>query len=140
MARIVIDVNVIISAAFGGKPLEALVLAFKDHDVFVSEAVIRELDHTLLKLFGKPSREQRLFIEERIHQIMVMATCLHVSTDITRSRDPGGDHYLSLCKESNADSLITGDKDLLSISQSDLEKNGISTQILTPTAFLTTAA
>ena len=140
MARVVIDANGIISAAFGGKPLEALVLAFRDHEVFVSESVIGELDHTLLKLSGKLSRDQRLFVEERIHQIMAMATCLEVSTHITLSRDPGDDHYLSLCKESNADFLITDDKDLLSISQNDLEKNRISTQILTPTAFLTAVA
>jgi putative PIN family toxin of toxin-antitoxin system len=138
MARIVIDANVVVSAAFGGKPLEALVLAFKDHDVFVSETVIRELNQTVLKLSGKLSPEQRVFIEARIQQIMAMATCLDVSTPITLSRDPGDDHYLSLCKESNADFLITGDKDLLSISQNDLEKYGISTQILTPTLFLTT--
>ena len=140
MARVVIDVNVIISAAFGGKPLEALIVAFRDHEVFVSEEVISELNQTLLKLSGKLSREQRVFIEARIHQIIALATRLQVSTAITLSRDPGDDHCLSLCKESNADFLITGDKDLLGISQNDLEKNGLSTQILSPTAFVTAVA
>ena len=40
MARVVIDANVIISAAFGGKPLEAVLRAFRDHEVYVSDSIV----------------------------------------------------------------------------------------------------
>lgn len=47
-------------------------------------------------------------------------------------RDPKDDHYLSLCKEVGADSLITGDKDLLTISPKALQEKGMSCRIFTP--------
>jgi len=43
---------------------------------------------------------------------------------------------LSLCKEAEANYLVTGDKDLLSISSEALRKNGISCKIVTPQTFL----
>jgi predicted nucleic acid-binding protein len=39
MAKVVLDANVIISAAFGGKPLEAVERALKEHDVYISESI-----------------------------------------------------------------------------------------------------
>jgi predicted nucleic acid-binding protein len=36
MAKVVLDANVIISAAFGGKPLEAVVQALENHEVYLS--------------------------------------------------------------------------------------------------------
>jgi len=136
MARVVIDANVIISAAYGGTPLEAFVLALEGHVVHLSESVRRELEDTFLKLSRKLSKEQILFIQERIRQIVAIAKCIPVSSRVTLSRDAKDDHYLSLCKEAKADFLITGDKDLLSISPEDLKKNGISSSILTPKSFL----
>ncbi len=35
MARVVLDANVIISAAFGGKPLEAATMALANHEVYL---------------------------------------------------------------------------------------------------------
>jgi predicted nucleic acid-binding protein len=40
MAKVVIDANVIISAALGGKPLEAVLRAFRDHEIYVSESIV----------------------------------------------------------------------------------------------------
>jgi len=39
MAKVVIDANVIISAAFGGKPLEAVVRSLEDHEVYLSDTI-----------------------------------------------------------------------------------------------------
>jgi len=55
---------------------------------------------------------------------------------VTLSRDAADDHYLGLCKEAKIDFLITGDKDLLSISPEDLRRHGISCLILTARSFL----
>jgi predicted nucleic acid-binding protein len=75
-------------------------------------------------------------LEEKIRQLVSHAKKLSVSTHVVLSRDAKDDHYLSLCKEAEADVLVTGDKDLLSISSETLRKNGISCDILTPQAFL----
>ena len=136
MAKVVIDANVIISAAYGGKPLEAVTQALEKHEVYLSESIRRELEQTFVKLSRKLSREQILFIQEKVRQILAKAKCVTVSASVVLSRDVADDHYLGLCKEAKADFLITGDKDLLSISQEDLRKHGVSCLILTPRSFL----
>ncbi len=55
MAKIVIDANVMISAAFGGKPFEAVARALQEHDVFVSESIVEELERVIKKLSKKLS-------------------------------------------------------------------------------------
>lgn len=136
MAKVVVDANVIISAVFGGKPLEAVVRALEDHEVYVSEAITQELRGVLPGLSKKLSEEQLSFIHEKIQQLLTLATPISLSTHVVLSRDPKDDHYLSLCKETGADFLVTGDKDLLSLSQDQLKANGISCKIVSPQKFL----
>ena len=136
MAKIVIDANVMISAAFGGKPLEAVVRAMEDHEVYLSEAVERELRAVILGLSKKLSEDQMAFLEEKMRQWLSHARRVSVSARVALSRDAKDDHYLSLCKAARADFLITGDKDLLSVSEEVLKRNGISCQIITPQEFL----
>jgi predicted nucleic acid-binding protein len=113
MAKIVVDANVIISAAFGGKPLEAVVRALEDHEVYLSKS-----------------------IHEKIQQLLTLASHVSPATHVVLSRDPKDDHYLSLCKETGAEFLVTGDKDLLSISQEKLKANGILCKVVSPQEFL----
>ena len=136
MARVVLDANVLISAAFGGKPLEAVVKAMANHDIFVSESIERELKGVFTGLSKKLSSDQISFIQQNIGRLLSSAKRMSVSTQVVLSRDAKDDHYLSLCKEAGADFLITGDKDLLSIPQEKLNENGIPTLILTPQKFL----
>jgi hypothetical protein len=136
MAKVVVDANVIISAAFGGKPLEAVARALEDHDVYLSEAIAQELLGVLSGLSKKLSEDQLSFIHEKIQQLLTLATPVSLSTHVVLSRDPKGDHYLSLCKETGAEFLVTGDKDLLSISQDELKANGISCKVVSPQEFL----
>ena len=49
--RVFIDTNVIIAAAFGGKPLEAVVQALKNHEVYLSLTIERELREVILGLY-----------------------------------------------------------------------------------------
>ena len=139
MAKVVIDANVIISAAFGGKPLEAVGRALKEYDVFVSTSILQELEGVLKRLSKKLSAEQIHYLQGRVGQLMKVAHRIPVSTHLFLSRDPKDDHYLSLCKEVQADFLITGDKDLLNLSPEALKKNGVICQIINPTSFLETA-
>jgi len=136
MAKIVIDANVIISASFGGKPLEAVVRAMEDHEVYWSPSIERELYETISGLSKKLSGDQIDFVREKIGQLLVLAKRISISTHVVLSRDAKDDHYLSLCKETGADFLITGDKDLLSIAKESLEKEGILCSIVSPHQFL----
>ena len=136
MAKVVIDANVIISAAFGGKPLEAVVRALEAHEVYLSQNIERELQGVISGFSKKLTKEQILFVQEKIQQLISLSKRISISTQVILSRDAKDDHYLSLCKEAKADFLVTGDKDLLSISQEDLKENGISCRMVTPVEFL----
>ncbi len=136
MAKVVGDANVIISAAFGGKPLGAVVRALENHEVYLSEAIAQELHGVLSGLSKKLSKDQLSFIHEKIEQLSTLARSISLSTHVVLSRDPKDDHDLSLCKEVGAEFLVTGDKDLLSISQDKLKADGISCRIVTPKEFL----
>jgi hypothetical protein len=136
MAKVVIDANVMISAVFGGKPLEAVGRALKEHDVFISTSILQELEGVLKRLSKKLSAEQIQYLQERLGQLIKVAHRIPVATHLSLSRDAKDDHYLSLCKEARADFLITGDKDLLNLPPESLKKNGISCQIISPASFL----
>jgi putative PIN family toxin of toxin-antitoxin system len=136
MAKIVIDANVIISAAFGGKPLEGVVRAMGDHEIYLSEAIERELRGVISGLSKKLSKDRMAFLEEKMGQLLGHARRVSVSAHVALSRDAKDDHYLSLSKATRADFLITGDKDLLSVSEKALTKSGISCRIITPQEFL----
>lgn len=136
MAKIVIDANVIISAAFGGKPLEAVVRAMEDHEVDLSPPIERELHETISGFSKRLSEVQISFLHEKIEELLGLAKRISVSTHVELSRDAKDDHYLLLCKEARADFLITGDKDLLSIPKEALEKDGILCSIFSPHQFL----
>jgi hypothetical protein len=136
MAKVVIDANVMISAAFGGRPLEAVVQALQNHEVYLSLTIERELREVILGLSKKLTKEQIFFIQEKFQQVLSLAKRVAVSTHVVLSRDAKDDHYLSLCREVGADFLVTGDKDLLSISQESLKKNKISCLIVSPQEFL----
>ena len=136
MAKVVIDANVIISSAFGGKPLEAVVRAIGKHEVYISQGVKKELEGVIIKLSKKLSGEQLAFVREKLGELLGKAKLVSISTQVALSRDAKDDHYLSLCKEAGADLLITGDKDLLVISQESLKKNGVICRIITPQEFV----
>jgi putative PIN family toxin of toxin-antitoxin system len=136
MAKVVIDANVIISAAFGGRPLEAVVQALENHEVYLSLTIERELREVISGLSKKLTKEQIFFNQEKFQQVLSLAKRVSVSTHVVLSRDAKDDHYLSLCREVGADFLVTGDKDLLSISQESLKKNKISCLIVSPQEFL----
>lgn len=136
MAKVVIDANVMISAAFGGKPLEAVSRAPKEHEVFISESILEELEGVLNRLSKKLSSEQTHYLQERVGELLRVAHRVPVSTRLSLSRDAKDDHYLNLCKEAQADFLVTGDMDLLDLDPEALRKTRIACRIVNPVAFL----
>ena len=136
MAEIVLDTNIIISAAFGGKPLESAVRAMSKHKVYISQEIKQELTTVFSKLSKKLTEEQLATVQEKINRLIETAILVDVNAHIVLSRDAKDDHYLSLCKEIEVDFLITGDKDLLSIPRDMLRKEGIQARIVSPHDFL----
>ncbi len=136
MARVVIDANVIVSAAFGGNPLVAVTRAKKEDEVYVSNSIEQELTAVFPKLSKKLTNEQLAFLQERIRDLIQMAKLVSVTATVALSRDAKDDHYLALCKDVSADFLVIGDKDLLSIPPAKLRENGISCRILSPQDFV----
>ena len=136
MAKVVIDANVFVSAAFGGNPLRAITRAMKDDEVYLSRSIEQELTGVILKLSKKLTKEQIAFLQQRIRDLMQTAKLASVTTTVALSRDVKDDHYLALCKEVAADFLVTGDKDLLGIPPAKLMESGISCRILTPQDFV----
>lgn len=58
MARIVVDANVLVSAAFGGTPLDAVSKAFSIGEIYLSPAVAAEIEGTIERLSPKLGEEK----------------------------------------------------------------------------------
>jgi putative PIN family toxin of toxin-antitoxin system len=136
MVRVVLDANVVVSAAFGGIPLKALLKAFQ-HEVVISPPIKEELLRLPDELISKLLPEQRIKLRRWIKILIYKASLFHPSRDLVVCRDPKDNAYLSLCLDAQASTLVTGDADLLSISEEQLSAVGLSSlSILSPRRFL----
>ena len=136
MIRIVIDANVLISAAFGGTPLDAVSKAFSTGKVFLSPDVIKEIDGTIHRLSPKLGEEKVEFLLELWRKITSPCTILEPVGKGRICRDPKDDAYLHLCIAAEADFLITGDKDLLAVEPKKVAALPDRLRIVTPRRFL----
>ena len=128
---VVIDVNVLISAFIfpSSKPALAVKKAFTNGTVNVSLEIIEELRYKILSdKFDKyaPFTIRALFIKEFEKRSEIK----EVKTQVKFCRDPKDDKYLSIAKAAKADTIITGDKDLLVLHPFE------SISIITPAEFL----
>ncbi len=136
MARVVLDANVIVSAAFGGTPLKALVKAFR-HEVVISPLVKEELLSLPEELASKLSPDRVVKLRRWLKVLLFKANLHHPNRQLSLCRDPKDNLYLSLCLASTASYLVTGDADLLALSREQLSSAGLShLTILTPKKFL----
>lgn len=106
-----------------------------DYILFVKKAKLifsQELLEEFLDVVKRP-KFRRFFsvddIEELLETIHEYADFIEVTSNIELCRDPKDNFLLSLAKDSKADYLITGDKDLLDLKSLD------GTTILTITEF-----
>jgi len=129
--RCVFDTNVIISAALfeHSKPAQALNKAFDEGEVLFSKATAKELE----EIFFRRKFDPYTTIEERtefLHYFFQQATKIEITRTVSICRDAKDNMILELAVSGQADTIITGDKDLLDLSPFE----GIS--ILAPTDFL----
>ena len=127
--KVVIDTNVFLSGLFfGGNPEKILRLWQAGRiEVLLSPELAAEI---ILKT--KKFNQEQKFLEEWAYILNYDTTHLLVKETVSLCRDPKDNMLLSLAKQSKADYLITGDKDLLSL------KTLAHTHILTPREFLDT--
>ena len=130
MTRVILDTNLWISYFLrsGNSPLNRLI----EHEQLIflwSEELIEELIQVSQRVkFRKyiPLDQLTSFLGN----LQSKSEMVEVISAVRLCRDPADDFLLSLAKDGTADFLITGDKDLLALSQI------FSTQILTLTTFI----
>ncbi len=112
--RYVFDVNVIISALLfeTSKPAQVLRYALANGQVLVSLELLEELNEVLgrEKLNRYVTREQR---EEFLETFVERAVLVEISAKVQECRDPKDNHVLALALSGQAQTLISGDRDLL---------------------------
>lgn len=130
MTRVILDTNLWISYFLrsGNSPLTSLI----EHEQLIflwSEELIEEL----IRVSQRDKFRKYIPIDQLssfLVQLQSKSELVDVQSAVMLCRDPADDFLLSLAKDGTADFLITGDKDLLALSQI------FSTQILTLSAFI----
>jgi putative PIN family toxin of toxin-antitoxin system len=132
--RFVFDVNVLMSSLLtrNSKPEQALKKSQLSGQIIMSQAIWMELEQVIMR----PKFDKYITVEERQRFLLDFFTVIEF-TEITESisvcRDFKDDKLLELAVSGRAESIITGDQDLLILNpfrdiqiltvQSFLEKN-----------------
>lgn len=116
--RIVFDTNAFISAAIIQNSVsnQALTVAAKQFEIVVSEATWIEFETRierpkLFRYFGNLEAQR----EEVVKTIGRVVKHIVVQSVITDCRDPDDNKFLALALDSEAEFIVTGDRDLLEL-------------------------
>ena len=114
MKKIVIDINVIISAILfnNSPPGKAVKLANQLGKILLSEVIFQEMQETITrKKFDRylsyDSRRQIL------SKLLLDSELVEITETITVCRDPKDNKFLDVAVSGQAELIITGDQDLL---------------------------
>ena len=126
--RVFLDTNVLISSFIArGLSSEIFRLIIKEHELVIGDKVLNEFERILLEKFKIPKNK----VKEILNFFEAFEKCtLSDEKSPIKLRDKDDESILANALKSNADVLITGDKDLLDI------KGKIRLKILTPREFL----
>jgi putative PIN family toxin of toxin-antitoxin system len=131
MLRVVLDTNIIISAALSknSTPDRALSYAVDNTVLLISKDTFNELQEKLLGVkFDK--YVQRQARETFLTTLLSISEMVIIKKHIVACRDSKDDKFLELAVNGNADYIVTGDKDLLVLHPFD------AVEILTAADFL----
>ena len=130
---IVIDTNVLLGAALSpnGTARKALDKVYKEFKIAQSDKTYQELNTRIYKrkfdkYISDEDRQDFLDIVKKYSQF------IEIKSQTNTCRDPDDNKFLELAKDANAEFLITGDQDLLSLNTLAEYQN----QIITPRDFL----
>ncbi len=117
LPRVVIDTNVLVSRALLPRsvPAQAVEKAARESEVLVTESMLVELADVL----SRPKLDRYGTLEERretMRRLLGFATIVRVVTPVTACRDPRDNHILEAAVNGSAETIITGDKDLLDLN------------------------
>ncbi|MDD1415617.1 putative toxin-antitoxin system toxin component, PIN family [Dolichospermum sp. ST_con] len=131
---IVIDTNILISAALSpdGTARKALNKVYKEVKIAQSEETYQELStriykHKFDKYISDAERQEFLDVVNKYSQF------IEITSQINICRDADDNKFLDLTQDTNAEFLITGDQDLLSLKVLPEYQN----KIITPREFIT---
>ncbi len=125
---VVFDANIWISALeFAGLPSRAIQRALDVEQVAISGFITTEIVRVLTEKFGHDSR----WVWNHLNIMLKDALSVEIADEVRGGcRDPSDDAILETAWKANAEYLVTGDKDLLSL------KEFRGTKIITPAAYL----
>jgi uncharacterized protein len=112
--RLVLDANVIVSSVLSaqGKSRQAFDLAIATGIILMSDAVFAELSEVLLRSkFDKYSNRTKR--ETFLDELLGLVEFVEIVERIDECRDVKDNKYLELAVSGKADSILTGDDDLL---------------------------
>lgn len=114
--RFVFDTNVILSAVLlpTSKPRKAFDKARRNGVLLVSEEVIEELNDVFRRDEFEKYTTEALRVEF-LAALLRDAELVQITESVTESRDARDDKFLSLAVSGNADCIVSGDKDLLTL-------------------------
>ncbi|MFZ4815615.1 MAG: putative toxin-antitoxin system toxin component, PIN family [Phototrophicaceae bacterium] len=129
--RFVLDTNLVVSAFLrkNSSSRQAFDLAQRLGVILLSASIVNELEDVL----QRKKFDKYISLDERLDLLAVFiaqAEIIAVSLSINACRDPKDNKFLELAVEGKADSIISGDEDLLVLHPF----SGI--QILTPRQFI----
>lgn len=114
--RVFLDTNVVVSAlATRGICSDILRVIVSEYDLLLSQTVLRELGRVLGRKFGVPAgavREAENFLREEAASVVGEGRP-HPGVTL---RDPDDVAIIEEAVASNADLLVTGDRDLLDVA------------------------
>ncbi|WP_170218348.1 putative toxin-antitoxin system toxin component, PIN family [Palaeococcus ferrophilus] len=117
--RLLLDTNVLISAYFwhGNERRLLWECILGNHECFVSDYILDEMRTVLVRKFNLPAEsvERYASLIRRFMKVVKAETGPHLS------RDPEDNPILWACVAGSVDALVTGDKDLLSMRDENME-------------------
>jgi uncharacterized protein len=127
--RAVLDTNTIVSGVgWGGPPGAVLDAAMAGHfEIVTSPALLAELRRVL----SYPKLQAVVGDADELIKLLALAAIVVTPTEtVTISRDPDDDRLIEAALEADADVIVSGDQDLLTLGRIG------HIQILTPREFL----
>ena len=113
MLRVVVDTNVIVSAALKASSLPRIALSWIDRHSGLLKSIVTEQE--VLRVLQRPhlAAVAAPFFRDDLARMLARAELVTIAERILACRDPNDDKFLELAVNGQADLIITGDTDLL---------------------------
>jgi putative PIN family toxin of toxin-antitoxin system len=128
--KVVIDTNVFVSSVFGGRPREVIEQWFRQRiTLCLSEPIFREYQRVFREINAVSAEEERDLIAAFTSGENVLYVNDPPSVEVVEN-DPDDDKFLACALALEADCIVSGDSDLLSL------ESYMGIPIVSPRAFL----